>query len=257
MKQNEIENQLKAVFANEKIAQNISFPDSLSCEMMQVCSEREVIRPIGLWQFVKQQIRFVGWKIWILQLVMLIFLSVQFLSITKLSFGISLNMISHFVFACALLTSAVILPVIYRSRRYQMHEVEACTYFSSSRILLSNVLIIWLGDLAVISCIALLVASKTATGFSMVVLDTFLPFGAASFGIFCVMGHCPAKFLLPISSGIYAVLLLSHILINVNDLLFFNQTIVRLVLCICFAVACLQQLYTILQKPVYAEMQVI
>ena len=51
MKQNEIENQLKAVFANEKIAQNISFPDSLAREMMQICSEREIIIPVGLWQF--------------------------------------------------------------------------------------------------------------------------------------------------------------------------------------------------------------
>lgn len=259
MKQKDVKRQLKMALSNNEVAENTSRLHALAEAMVQECSIRSIHRPVGMLQFMKQQVRFVGWKIWLFQVALLLLLIGQFISLLDLSNGFYSRLIGHFIFGCALLTSAVILPVMYRSHRYRMHEVEASTYFSSSRILLSKLLIVWFGDLIIICSISLLVACKTATDFGVVALNAFLPFLAASFGIICAMGHFSVKFLLPISMGLYGLLFIGHFLVQSYGPFFYSQSlsIFRLILCIGFAIACFQQLYFILQKPAYTEMQVI
>ncbi len=259
MKQKDLKCQLKTALRNNEAAEDTSRLHNLAEAMVQECSIRNRHRPVGMLRFMKQQIRFVGWKIWLFQVILLLLLTGQFISLLDVSHGFYSRLIGHFVFGCAILTSAVILPVIYRSHRYRMNEVEASTYFSSSRLLLSKLLIVWFGDLIILCSISLFVAYKTATAFGVIALNAFLPFLAASFGIICAMGHFRIKFLLPISMGLYVLLLAGHLLVQSYGPFFLSQSlsVFKFILCIGFAIACLHQLYFILQKPAYTEMQVI
>lgn len=113
---------------------------------------REKIKFFG---FLLAQIRYIGLKIWISELVItaiplfILFQFVRWHTITQTT--------AVFLLCClTIATFMLCIPFIYRSAYYQMWEIEAVTFFSIKKLLLSRILILSAGELAAIAGVGIL-----------------------------------------------------------------------------------------------------
>ena len=211
-------------------------------------------RRIGFWELARMQVRFLGWKLWAAQG---LFLLTVWLLFPKAFFAAELRRpqaAAQWLVGLSVLTSMTAPPLLYRSIRFRMQETEAASYFSSVRLLLARLLIVIIGNTALLAGFVLLAVLNTALRIGSAAMAAALPFLlSGSIGLY-LLGHASPRQFLWGSLGSSAALLL---VLESRRLrwLFFPTPLGGLV-CGALLLLCLWQLRQLLSSPVYAELQI-
>lgn len=205
-------------------------------------------------KFAWMQVRFLGWKLWAAQGLFL--LAVWLLAPEAFSAAELRRPQAAAQWLCGLsvLTAMTAPPLLYRSIRFRMQETEAASYFSSARLLLARLLIVGIGDAALLAGLVLLTVLNTALRIGSAATAAALPFLlSGSIGLH-LLGHASPRQFLWGSLGSSATLLLA---LESRRLrwLFFPTPLGGLV-CGALLLLCLWQLRQLLSSPVYAERQI-
>lgn len=253
-----IENRLKdAIKLSDIPISKAHLKETLSSAEQEMCrkSKRERIK---FKTFLSLQIRFIGWKIWLVQGLML----TAVCSMLSISFG---NILFHNQEHIALLLSGIAIlilmmaiPFIHRALRYKMHEIEVATYFSSIKLLTAKLLIITVGDIFMLGGIFLLTILKTELNTGSVLLYLVFPFLLASYVCLYLIGHISAERFLPYCTGMCVLLFSGMILLNRFYPKFYHQTLSVgwIAICIALLLFCISQYRYIIYRSDYTEMQV-
>lgn len=175
MKKNE---QWNTFFAIEK---NISYDTHLqnTKELSQLSlakSARKHRQCLSFGALVRKQFKFLAWKIWLLQGMVLAFLYTLFLSLyTTEVMKWSYRVMPRFLCCCSGVIVMSSIPLLRRSVRYRMMELEQSTRFSAAGNLASQLLFIGTGDLGMLMFLAFAVAKYDVTE-SVIFLSLIVPF---------------------------------------------------------------------------------
>lgn len=252
-----IENDLKDALksSNTQISE-AHLKKTLLLTRQEMCRKSNRVR-ISFGTFLSLQIRFIGWKIWMVQGVMLTVVC----SMLSISFG---NILSHnqghiamLLSGIAILVLMMAIPFIHRALRYKMHETEAATYFSSIKLLTAKLLIIAVGDIFMLSGIFILTILKTQLNMGSVLLYLMLPFLLASYGCLYLIGHISAERFSSYCIGMCVILLGVVVLLNRFCPIFFYQSfsVGWMIICFILLLFCISQYRYIIYRSDYAEMQ--
>lgn len=132
--------------------------------------------PLSVWGLMTKQIKFLAWKIWLLQGMALAALCGIFLSVYGgTAFHRSEWAGARFLCGSGVVIAACTVPVLQRSLRYGMYELECSTRFSVRGGLAAQLLFIGIGDGGMLAALAVL-ASRCGTGGSVIFLFGVIPF---------------------------------------------------------------------------------
>lgn len=147
---------------------------------------------IRFWDLFKIQIRFLGWRVWLVQNLFLITIYILFESMSD-HFGVENNRYTSIFLCCisvSLLLSAV--PFIYRSVRYKTQEIEMAAYFSRAKFLLVALLMLGIGNAVVLGVVFGLAVVKTSLSTGGIVLYLGVPYLTTGCVLIYLLGHTPA-----------------------------------------------------------------
>lgn len=134
---------------------------------------------IGFSELLLSQFRFIGWKMWMFELIAAFlpaFVMIKYLRLQAIT-----PVKAIFLFSClTVIISMLWIPFIYRSMHYRMMEIEAAAFFSVKRLLLSRILILFAGELAVIAGI-----SAAASMYTVFSFGTNMAYMLFLFGVCC------------------------------------------------------------------------
>lgn len=137
---------------------------------------------IGFGGLVLRQFRFIGWKMWLVQgLGLLVFIRV--IRILFQQEFMDVRHISYILCLASIMISWAVVPMIGRSIRYGMFEVENTAFYSCGKLLLAQLLVIEGGGLAVLGSIFWFMTTRYLYQVSELVFSLFLPLLAVT-GLF-------------------------------------------------------------------------
>lgn len=155
------------------------------------CAAQHTVERIGFAAFLVRQMRFIGWKIWLLQALCLLTAN----ALLCASFGVAYFTAPRLLVQClcclSVLVSLTALPVLYESVRCRMHEMEAATRFSAVRLLTAKLLLIGVGDLAMLAGLWLFARMLTPLNTELIPLCLLLPFLLAASGCLTLLDRVP------------------------------------------------------------------
>lgn len=229
---------------------------TLSLTRASIAKKAPLMR-LSYWAFLGTQVRFIGWKIWLSQIILLLLLTGMLLSVwnslleSPVSVGILLSGCSFLVFLTA-------LPFLYRSRRYQMSEVEMAVRFSGVKQLGAKLLIIGIGDFSMLCSLFCLTLVKTRLEPDRVCLYLLLPFLVSTNGLLYLIGHTPLTRLAQNSVVVCGGTFLGFVLLTRLTSPSLNLTPVGFIACALLALFCAYQGRTIFyHSPNYEEIQLL
>ena len=155
--------------------------------------KERVVRPrITFSKFLAAQIKFVGWKIWLAQAIVVLCLS--FLLVYLGDYILNNPRNGALLLCCiSILVLMSAFPFIQRSVRYKMYEIETATRFSATKQLLAKLLIIGIGDISMLCSIVCVAIINTPLETKSILLYLLLPFLIASSGLLYLIGHTPIE----------------------------------------------------------------
>ena len=159
-------------------------------------------RRLSFWEFLKTQIRFIGWKIWMMQMMVL---GIIYLCMTKFFGKYPMKDQGYLIKLLMVLAIVVLMtaiPFLYRSIRYRMQEVEAATYVSSVRFLMARLIIIAIGDGVLLGSIYIITIANAVMPKMIIFLCLSIPFLTACNGCLFMVGHLKPKHFLQGSIGL-------------------------------------------------------
>lgn len=179
---------------------------------------------IGFGEFLLLQIRFTGWKIWILQAVLFgaagIFLSRVYGDI----YQINKDKIPFLLCCCAVMIAMTAIPFLQRSLRCRMYETEAASRMSAGKLLASWIVLAGVGDMAGLLMLLVLTVRKTPLEYGSAVLYLAVPFLAAAAVLFYLLVHLKLRYFSLSSVCVCAALLLVFGICSEYYPVFFRQT---------------------------------
>lgn len=189
MRNKEVEEKIRqALRQAPAVTTDTHLEDTLFLAREEAC--RKLARKrISFLHFLIGQIRFMGWKIWIIQGILLFLTGGMLFRFDR--YHVTLQTMIKLLFGLSVLTFMTVLPFLYRSVRYQMQEVEAATRFSSARLLLARIIIIGTGDITMIGCVFYITILKTGIPAGSAALYLFFPFLLAGSVCLYMLGHLP------------------------------------------------------------------
>lgn len=211
-------------------------------------------RRIGFWELARMQVCFLGWKLWAAQG---LFLLAVWLLFPKAFFAAELRRpqaAAQWLVGLSVLTSMAAPPLLYRSIRFRMQETESAAYFSASRLLAARLLIIGIGDAALLACFVLLAAVNTALHIGSAAVAVALPFLLTGCGGLYLLGHASPRQFLWGSLGQCGLLLLALESRRLRWLL--SPGPLTASVCAALLLLCVWQLRCLLYSPLYAERQI-
>lgn len=137
---------------------------------------------ISLTRFLVKQIPLIGWKLWGFQAVFL--LSVYGVLSDLSDYLKSPLRLAKLLFCLSIMVVMTALPLLYRSIRWQMQELETTTHFSLIKLLLARLIVIGIGDLSLLGGILLTALAK------LLCLPTVLSFICACRSFFQEAAAC-------------------------------------------------------------------
>ncbi len=255
MRNEELERQLRKSFQQSYIT-----ADENRLKNIQMLAGREILRRkererISFSRFLLMQVKFIGWKVWTLQLFFLLMINRAFVSL----YGRENPRYLIKLLAClSILVLMMALPFLYRSVRYRMQEVETASRFSAVKLLTARLVMIGIGDLFLLGGIFSAATWKTSLGADSVFLSLSFPFLFAGSGCLYLLGHCKAKQFLAGSMGLCLFFILSTAFGPGYDETPAGQFLTQSLPVICgmLAIFCICQFRYILYRSTYAEMQI-
>lgn len=103
---------------------------------------------IGFWELLMRQVNAVGWRIWGMEAAAAFFGSFVLGCLLKDPYFFTPRKIAFYLSCGTVTASMLLLPVLYRSIRFRMIEVESAAYFSYKRLLVSRFLLFFAGEVA-------------------------------------------------------------------------------------------------------------
>ncbi len=213
---------------------------------------KQLRRRITLPLFLAKQIGFTWRNLWIIQGISLIILLSRLYSdsITPLLLVKLLACLSILIFMSA-------LPLLYRSVRYRMQEIEAATRFSGGKLLLARLIGIVIGDSCLLTGIFLITTLKMILPAGSAAFFLCFPFLLAGGGCLYLLGHFPPRQFFVGSLLFCSSLAVAFSVIPWQDTFLYQPslTAVRAVLCALPFAFCVRQLRCLMKESSYAEMQ--
>ena len=204
--------------------------------------KKRVVRPrITFSKFLTTQIKFVGWKIWLAQAIVLLCLSYLLVFFGDYILNNQRN-VALLLCCISILVLMSAIPFIQRSIRYKTYEIETATRFSATKQLLAKLLIIGIGE-------------ETKS----ILLYLLLPFLIASSGLLYLIGHTPIEKISQNSVVICMVLFLAFTILDKTYPIFYQQafSLKWAAICIVLVLFCIYQIRYILYRSSYEEMQLL
>ena len=219
--------------------------------------KERVVRPrITFSKFLAAQIKFVGWKIWLAQAIVVLCLS--FLLVYLGDYILNNPRNGALLLCCiSILVLMSAFPFIQRSVRYKMYEIETATRFSATKQLLAKLLIIGIGDISMLCSIVCVAIINTPLETKSILLYLLLPFLIASSGLLYLIGHTPIEKIY--SVVICMVLFLAFTILGKTYPIVFQQTFSFkwAAICVILILFCIYQIRYILYRSSYEEMQLL
>ncbi|MDE6386457.1 MAG: hypothetical protein K2L82_01470 [Lachnospiraceae bacterium] len=140
-------------------------------------AEKSTLSFAGL---VMKQLRFFAWKIWLFQGMVLALLCSLFFSVYTFDLRRwHSGTLPKFLCLCSAAIVISSIPILKRTSRYQMFELEQSTHFAIGGSLLSQLLFIGIGDLFMLAVLILIVANYGLT-ISVTAISLMIPFMTAA-----------------------------------------------------------------------------
>lgn len=217
--------------------------------------EKRKRRRINYSEFLKRQLRFIGWPIWLVQGTALIILCIVFNGPLNFYLENSVHGIAFLLCCLSVLVLLSSVPMIHRSIRYKMHEIELSTRFSAVKLLIAKLLLIGIGNFVLLSVIFLLTIANTSLQTESVMLYLLLPYLAACGGFLYLLGHIPADKFEVYSAGLCCLMLTAFTILSRFHSNFFSQTFSAgwLLVCLLLVLFSIKQLRYIMYRSAYAQ----
>lgn len=207
--------------------------------------------------FLALQIRFIGWKIWLAQGLLLAGGCYVLTAAFGKDFYYNRRYVAILLCGIAILIIMMAIPFIQRALRYKMHEIETATYFSSVSLLISKLTIIGIGDIAILNGLLFLTAFITPLTICDAFLYLIFPFLLTNCGCLYLLGHIPAQWFSQSCIALCSILYACLVLLNRVLPAFFQQTfsIGWAAVCMILVFLCALQFRYIIRCSSYAEIQ--
>ncbi len=177
----DMENRIRRARAEEEGASEQMTDRMILLSRMQ-WNAANLKKRIGFGELLLSQLRYIGWRMWMVELI-LAFVP-TFLIIQYVEWHVITPVKAVCFLSCLVVGISMFWVVfIYRSGYYHMMEIEAAAFFSLKRLLLSRIIILFAGELAVIAGISALTSAHTALGFGSGMVYMLFAFGACSNGM--------------------------------------------------------------------------
>lgn len=243
---------------NDGIKQ-MSFPDAGLCRVREALEEKRARRRIGFTAFLKRQVHFIGWKIWLLQGGFLLLLYCLFMhSVSDFSVG-NIRYTAYFLCCLSVLVILSAAPAFYRCVRYAMYEIELVSRFSIIKLLLAKILVIGIGDIVLLAALLWITVFSTNMLAGSALLYILLPGLVSGAGFLYLLGHVPAERLQTGSIGLGGILFFIFFLLKEFCPLFFIQTfsVGWAAVCLTLLFICGWQFHYLLHDSAYAKVQIL
>lgn len=204
--------------------------------------------------FLAMQIRFIGWKVWMIQGASL---AVICGSLSRF-FDIWVDPLYavKLLLCLSVLVFSTALPFICRANRYRMQEIEAASRFSSTALLTAKLAVIGIGDLGMLGGIFLTALMKSSIGAGGALLYVSFPFLLLCCGCLYLLGHLTPKWVFAGSTGFSAFLVLSFAALPRQFIPAQSIPAVWIGICFGLIVLCGYQFRYLLCRSSYTEMQI-
>lgn len=231
------------------------FPDAGMDRVAKLLEEKRKRKRINFTEFLKRQVRFIGWKIWLMQGVLLSMLY-AFFSVYIVG---SIRYTAYFLCCLSVLVILSAAPIFYRSIRYTMYEVEIASRFSVVRLLLAKILIIGAGDVVLLTLFLWITVFYSGMRTERALLYILLPALVSGAGLLYLLGHTPAERFQSKSIGLGCALFGMFFLLKQFCPLFFAQTfsIGWAVICLLLLGICIEQFRYLMCDSAYARVQIL
>lgn len=252
---------IKVLLKNSFQTDNITINNNHLQHTLSLLRQEQVSKThherIKLNTFLALQIKFIGWKIWLLQGLVLAVLCYFLTVIFGDAFDYNKRFVAVLTCSISIMVLMMAVPFIQRSLRYKMHETEMTSYFSSVKLLMAKLLIIGIGDIFILNGILFLIVFKNYLNMGSALLYIIFPFLLTSWGFMYLLGHIPAHRFSPCCVGLCAILYICIALLNKFVPIVFQQTFSAAwaVVCLVLLLLCLSQFRYIIYCSSYAQIQ--
>ncbi len=208
--------------------------------------------------FLSKQVRYIGWQLWSVQGLMLLIFDRMVIWLYGERFWDSGVSVARLLFCVSTLAAMTALPLLYRSRKYRMQEIESASFFSSARLLTAKLAAIGIGDALLLAGMFLMTMLRTSMHSGKLTVYLLLPFLVMSAACLYMMGHCSGSGFAVGSAGLGAAMLVIAVVIPGRWLSLFQQSMRYggILLCIALLAFSAEQLRYLLYRSPYAELQV-
>ncbi len=252
------EEQVRQAFHQTPLVESdVHMKETIFLARSEVCRRYERKR-ISFIYFLSHQIKFIGWKVWGMQSGIVLTSVILLSRFFEQDYLKRPQDILKLLFCLSVFVSMTALPLIYRSVRYQMQEMEAVTYFSSARLLVARLIIIGMGDISLLGISLIVTIIKTSLQTSNVFLSLYVPFLFVSGSLLFMIGHFSPRYFFTGSIGLCLFLIVAYMIASQYFRFLFEQSLFPIWMGVCalLIIFCIQQFYYILHRSLYTEMQV-
>lgn len=218
-------------------------------------TQRGAVVRIGFAEFLGEQVRFIGWKIWLLQALCLLALSSTMDGLLGGLYFLNGYIAMQCLSCLSVLVLLTALPFLASATRYQMHEVEAATHFSSLWLLAAKLLLVGAGDLVMLVSLWIYALLRTPLSADALPFCLLLPFLAAAAGLVTLLRHAsPRGFSL--GCVLWCAVLCSAGCLSSRWLWqFAESTLLALALCAALLGYCALMLHKLWRENAFTELQ--
>ena len=150
--------------------------------------KRQAAERIGFWEFLSLQLRFIGKWVWLAQAALLF---PVLLAVSRSPRDMDEMRSVFLILSCAAPLLAFLgFPEILKSYSHGMAEIEACTRFSTRRLMGARMLILGLADLC---CLTVILAASSGVPVLRMILYLFVPFNVTCCGCLTVLDHVKGR----------------------------------------------------------------
>ncbi|MDE6750263.1 MAG: hypothetical protein K2K21_14560 [Lachnospiraceae bacterium] len=227
----------------------------ISRSVEPLLEEKHKRRRINYPAFLKRQLLFIGWPIWLMQGIAMILLCMVFIGPLNFYLEDSIKGIAFLLCCLSVLVLLSSVPIIHRSIRYKMYEIELSTRFSAVKLLLAKLLLIGIGNLVLLSMVFLLTIANTPLQTESALLYLLLPYLTACCGSLYLLGHIPADKFEVYSIGLCCLMLTAFTILSRFYSNFFIKTFSSgwLLVCLLLVLFIIKQLRYIMYRSSYAQ----
>lgn len=171
-----LKNRLRACFAGQEAGKNTAAYQQTLLLAKREAQQKAERRRTGFGRFLLWHMKHAGGRIWPAQSGILACLGVMLLRIYDVPYLCTQRRISILLCCLAVLIFMTAIPVVCRSSRYKMLEIEAASRNSAVRLFLAEMLVIAIGDTVMLGTVAGITAIKASYSISSAVLYVGFPF---------------------------------------------------------------------------------